>query len=71
VYVLLIFLLIFSFDWCIVLSCLFVCFVCLCPMIDALRVNVVGELWRAWRWRYSEQLLWLKASVWFPVLITT
>jgi hypothetical protein len=25
------------------LVCLFVCFVCLCPMIDALRVNVVRE----------------------------
>jgi hypothetical protein len=32
----------FFFDWCIVLS-LFVClpYVCLCPMIDAIRVNVV------------------------------
>jgi hypothetical protein len=33
-----------SFDWCFVLSML-VCLlcVCLCPMIDAIRVNVVRE----------------------------
>jgi hypothetical protein len=38
----------FSFDLCFVLSiCLFVCFVCLCPMIDKLRVNVVREVWKS------------------------
>jgi hypothetical protein len=39
-----------SFDGCFVLSiCLFVCLlcVCLCPMIDALRVNAVREVGRA------------------------
>jgi hypothetical protein len=46
------------------LVCLFVCFVCLCPMIVASRTNVVRELGRVWRWRFwATSPLWLKASV--------
>jgi hypothetical protein len=38
----------FSFDWCFVLSML-VCLlcVCLCPMIDAFRVDAVREVWKS------------------------
>jgi hypothetical protein len=48
------------------LVCLFVCLlcVCLCPMIDASRMNVVRELWKSVKvktiWATT---LWLKASV--------
>jgi hypothetical protein len=44
-----------SFDWCIVLSCLFVCFVCSCSMIDASRVNAIREALESLKLKNSEQ----------------